>query len=213
MPQIARTVVLTGVLAGQSLVLRGTYPFVRGELTLTGDEQDVNCEVRNLERNFCAYLKGDPRLNPTPQPEVEDGQRDLQQVGDEPEGEPPVHGEVQPEGGGTSTGDDAVVGSGPAGAEAGHAGSLPDGDGQQAQLNVSDTSRLPPDGDAVAEVNEKLKRAVLGLSQDEPTHWTAEGKPAIAAVSKLYGSTGITRADVEAAAPGFRRTESATKES
>ncbi len=55
------------------------------------------------------------------------------------------------------------------------------------------------------ELNTKLQKAVLGLDPADDTHWTKDGKPAMTAVEKLYGSAGITRADVEAVAPGHTR--------
>ena len=55
------------------------------------------------------------------------------------------------------------------------------------------------------ELNTKLQKAVLGLDPTDDTHWTKDGKPAMTAVEKLYGSAGITRADVEAVAPGYTR--------
>lgn len=60
--------------------------------------------------------------------------------------------------------------------------------------------------DPNADFGGRLRKAINDLDPDDDAHWTAEGKPAIAAVTSLYGSTGVTRADVEAAAPGFNRT-------
>ena len=66
-----------------------------------------------------------------------------------------------------------------------------------------------PDGQPVkeptVELNTKLQKAVLGLDPADDTNWTKDGKPAMTAVEKLYGSAGITRADVEAVAPGHTR--------
>jgi hypothetical protein len=109
---------------------------------------------------------------------VEDGKRDLSQ-----EGEEPVSGDLLPEGGRAEAGQNTEDGQGAAGAPTGAAGGLPDGDGY----------------------NEKLRRAVLALNPEEDSHWTSEGKPAISALEAVYGSSGFTRADVNAAAPGYTR--------
>ena len=98
---------------------------------------------------------------------------------DVPEGQP-VSSDVQPNVGGTE------------------AGGVPDGDGQPAVLT-------DPVKEPTVELNTKLQKAVLGLDPADDTNWTKDGKPAMTAVEKLYGSTGITRADVEAVAPGHTR--------
>ena len=74
----------------------------------------------------------------------------------------------------------------------------PNGEGQPAVLT-------DPVKEPTVELNTKLQKAVLGLDPADDTHWTKDGKPAMTAVEKLYGSAGITRADVEAVAPGHTR--------
>ena len=159
---IQTTFVLTGALAGRTIRL-GSQPYVfeNGRLTITAPAEEIALHARFLERNWQAYPEGHPALEGQA-----DGQRDLQE-GSQPDGQLPVHGDVQPNGGAT------------------------DGDGQQAQPNP--------------EVNTKLQKAVLGLDPADDTHWTKDGKPAMTAVEKLYGSAAITRADVEAVAPGWTR--------
>lgn len=53
--------------------------------------------------------------------------------------------------------------------------------------------------------NERLRDAILQLAADNDEHWTGTGKPRMDAVEKIYGSSDITRQQVEAAAPGFDR--------
>ena len=53
--------------------------------------------------------------------------------------------------------------------------------------------------------NERLAKAVMSLDPNNDEHWTQTGKPAMSAIEMAYGSSGITRAQVEAAAPGFTR--------
>lgn len=192
---IQTTFVLTGALAGHTIRLGSQpYAFENGRLTITAPAEEVALHARFLERNWQAYPEGHPALK-----EVPDGQRDLQE-GSQPDGQQPVHGDVQPNGGGTEAGDAAPVSSGGVEAEAGQAGVVPDGDGQP------DVLKEPS-----AIVNTRLQRAVMSLDAGDDTHWTRDGKPAMTAVEKLYGSAGITRADVEAAVPGWTREKAKAK--
>lgn len=59
--------------------------------------------------------------------------------------------------------------------------------------------------DPKAEVNTKLVKAIHKLDPKDDSHWTGAGLPAMVAVEGFYGSADITRADVEAAAPGYTR--------
>lgn len=189
MSTVQTTFVLTGPLAGQTINLGSLpYRFAEGRTTLIAPVEEMPLHAQFLERNWQAYPEGHPALK-----EVPDGQRDLQE-GSQPDGQQPVHSDVQPNGGGTEAGDAAPVSGGGVEAEAGQAGGVPDGDGQPAVLT-----------DPVKELNTKLQKAVLGLDPADDTHWTKDGKPAMTAVEKLYGSAGITRADVEAVAPGHTR--------
>lgn len=190
---VQTTFVLTGPLAGKTVRLGSQpYPFDKGRLTITAPAEEVALHARFLERNWQAYPEGHPALK-----EVPDGQRDLQE-GSQPDGQQPVHSDVQPNGGGTEAGDAAPVSGGGVEAEAGQVGGASDGDGQPEVL--TDPAKEP-----TVELNTKLQKAVLGLDPADDTHWTKDGKPAMTAVEKLYGSAGITRADVEAVAPGHTR--------
>jgi hypothetical protein len=190
---VQTTFVLTGALAGRTIRLGSQpYAFEKGRLTITAPAEDVALHARFLERNWQAYPEGHPALEGQT-----NGQRDLQE-GSQPDGQPPVHSDVQPNGGGTEAGDAAPVRGGGVEAEAGQAGGVPDGDGQQAVLT-------DPVKEPTVELNTKLQKAVQSLDPADDTHWTKDGKPAMTAVEKLYGSAGITRADVEAVAPGYTR--------
>lgn len=190
---IQTTFVLTGALAGRTIRLGSQpYAFEKGRLTITAPAEEVALHARFLERNWQAYPEGHPALK-----EVPDGQRDLQE-GSQPDGQQPVHGDVQPVGGGAEAGDAAPVSGGGVEAEAGQAGSVPGGDGQPAVL--TDPAKEP-----TVELNVKLQKAVMSLDPADDNHWTKDGKPAMTAVEKLYGSAAITRADVEAVAPGWTR--------
>jgi hypothetical protein len=190
---IQTTFVLTGALAGRTIRLGSQpYAFEKGRLTITAPAEDVALHARFLERNWQAYPEGHPALEGQT-----DGQREVQ-TNTQQDGQPPVSSDVQPNGGGTEAGGEADNGAGATDPEAGQAGSVPGGDGQQAQLNPAGDPPPP-------EVNTKLQKAVQSLDPADDNHWTRDGKPAMSAVEKLYGSAGITRADVEAAAPGWTR--------
>lgn len=51
----------------------------------------------------------------------------------------------------------------------------------------------------------KLEKALAKLDPENDDHWTKDGLPALAAVESFYGSAGVKRADVTAAAPALRR--------
>lgn len=174
---IQTTFVLTPPLEGQTLRL-GDYGFEQGRCTIKAPADQMALHARFLERNWQAYPEGHDALKEKP-----DGQRDLQP---EPEGD---DGNLQPAGEGAAPGTDPAALEGNAGPEAVHeAGGLePEGDGQAPELN------------------EKLRKAVMALDPVDNAHWTKDGKPAMTAVEKLYGSSGLTRADVDAAAPGYTR--------
>lgn len=53
--------------------------------------------------------------------------------------------------------------------------------------------------------NERLLAAIKELDPTDDNHWTQQGKPALSAIGSFYGSTDFTRADVDAAAPGYDR--------
>jgi len=67
----------------------------------------------------------------------------------------------------------------------------------------------PPDGGsgqgATYAVSEKLRKAIQELDPATDEHWTGTGKPMLNAIEKFYGSSGVTRADVQAALPGYDR--------
>ena len=73
-------------------------------------------------------------------------------------------------------------------------GSVSSGDGQQ------DTR-----DDGTKEFADRLLKAVTNLDPTNDEHWTADGRPRIDEVEKAYGSAGVTRADVDAIAPGYTR--------
>lgn len=59
----------------------------------------------------------------------------------------------------------------------------------------------------IPEVNKKLLKAIRSLNAEVDDQWVKTGKnagkPKISVVEEAYGETGITRDDIEAAAPGY----------
>lgn len=179
MSTVKTTFVLTGPLAGQTINLGSLpYRFAEGRTAIIAPVEEMPLHAQFLERNWQAYPEGHEALKENP-----DGQRDIQQ---DPAG---PQGDLQPSGEGAAPGADAPASEGDAVAQ-----TLPEAGG------------LEPQGDGQApELNTKLQKAVLSLDPVQDSHWTREGKPAMTAVGQLYGSTGITRAEVEAVAPGWTR--------
>lgn len=76
-----------------------------------------------------------------------------------------------------------------------------------------------PNDDALSHASETtpgtdpmpLASALAALDPADDTHWTAAGKPSVAAVSDIAGAP-VTRADIDAAAPDLTREAPATPE-
>jgi len=180
---IQTTFVLTGALAGKNINLGSQgYPFREGKLTINATPEETALHARFLQRNWQAYPKGHPKLEEV----IQDGQRDIPPDHQQDE-QPPVQGGSESEGEGTEAGVAQDEGTATTEPETGDAGTVSNGDGQPEELNA------------------KLLKAVQSLDPKDDSHWTKDGKPAMTAVEKLYGAADVTRADVEAVAPGFTR--------
>lgn len=181
---IQTTFVLTGPHAGKSINLGSQgYPFREGKLTMNATPEETALHARFLQRNWQAYPEGHPKLEEV----IQDGQRDIPPDIQQDE-QPPVQGGSESEGEGTDAGVAEDEGTGATETETGEAGTVPAGDGQPEEL-----------------INAKLLKAVHSLDPKDDSHWTKDGKPAMTAVEKLYGAADVTRADVEAVAPGYTR--------
>jgi hypothetical protein len=101
-----------------------------------------------------------------------------------------------PEGDKSSTGGEAIDGGGstPSGSEPSRQILVPEGDGQAEGVTMVEDIRFT-----------KLREAVLSLDPKVDADWTQGGKPALAAVERALGSSGITRAQVEAVCPKYLR--------
>lgn len=176
--------VLTGPLASRSIVLGSQpYPFRDGELTLTATPEEMALHARFLQRNWQAYPEGHPKLESEV---VDNGKRDIQ-TNSEPNPKSQIPGDMESKGSGVELRVSTDNEQGTVDSASGTTRSISNGDGQPEELN------------------EKLLRAVKSLDPLEDSHWTREGKPAMTAVEKSYGSADVTRSDVESVAPGFIR--------
>lgn len=213
---LTTTFVLTGALRGKTVKLGSQgFQFVNGKMVYQGSTNDTALVGRFIERNWQAFPEGHERVlaDVKAAQEKANGQRNLQK---DPlkDKQSPVPGDLQPGGEGSEAGDPAPDGEEPAGAEGGDAGGIPDGDGHEESLTKDEDPEQDqsPAEDAKQEgpeLNEKLQRAILALDSENDQHWTKDGKPAMTAVEGIYGSTAITRAQVEAAYPGYNRSVAA----
>lgn len=202
--------VLTGPYSGRDCVLNG-HRFEKGVCTLQGDPTALQSVITYLGRSYQAYPEGSEELeqarkrdreNKASRRKKKDGSRnEVQSSAERGQAEPvsgdsgEEHGPSSEEGGVHDGADDD--------SDAGQAELSPDGDGHE-DARVSDES--PQESQPQRRpVNEKLRQVVVNLDPEVDDHWTGAGKPAMAAVEEAYGETGITRADVEAAAPGWNR--------
>lgn len=177
----AQTLVLVGAYAGMTgpLALGLTeYNFTDGEIKLEGSDQDVDALTRALGLNFQALPKGSPELDAKLK-EIEDG-REVHEGGDLGNGPADIQGGAGQD---TTIATDPVNGGADGAAQAGEAGA----------------------GDATRDGSRAIVEALSKLAPADDAAWTADGKPKMAALEALLGRTDITRAQVEAAAPGFTR--------
>lgn len=200
--------ILIGHYAGKTVRL-GKWLFEDGKLQITGPAEEVALVARSLERNWQAYPEGHPALEALKQKEEDNGERDISSERTGSDGGSEVSGAVQPEGAGTATGVENPEGAGHAESVAGTSEELAQRDGQSESVNQEppkDENREPE-----ADLNVKLRDAVFKLDPNDDDHWTRDGKPAMTAVERFYGSSDVTRVDVDAVTPGYNRAAAAAK--
>lgn len=178
------------------------YAVENGRTTLVGTLPNIEGAGRQLALFYQAFPEGSPELaakelevyGPPQGGEGEgDGSGDLQAGGTVPDGSADVPGPDRHDGGQPS--EEAPAAGGNADLpEAGEAERGADGDGSEDVVN--DPKPLADD---------KLVKALAKLDPENDDHWTRDGLPALSAVESLYGSAGVRRADVTAAAPALRR--------
>lgn len=158
---------------------KGTYQFINGKHTYVGTRDMVAKRAYVLGRFYGAKRVG----GGTSQVDQDDQHR----------GPDPVSSDVQPEGQGpTALSPDERAGTDED--RSASEGSVPGGDGH---------SDAGYDGSTANQ--DRIREAVNTLDATNDEHWTADGRPRMDAVERAFGSAGITRADVEAAVPGYTR--------
>ena len=176
----AKTLALVGAYAGQTVTLGlglTNYTFTDGEITLEGSDHDVEAVSRALALNFQALPKGSPELEAKLK-ELADGDQ--------------VHA------GGN-------LGNGEANLQGGAGPGAIDPDPGNGGADDAATTGEAGAGDATRDGSRAIVEALTKLDPADDANWTADGKPKMAALEVLLGRTDITRAQVEAAAPGFTR--------
>lgn len=190
MTTITRKLVLVGAHAGKTVVLRAgskEYRFERGEIELTGPSLDVDNLSRFLLRYYQAYPEGSS--------ELKEAQSRIKQEGnDVPE-----------------------IKKGKPSQSAEHAGRSVDqkgrAGGRASELSAAAYGRTDAEAfsrdagaeDALEDGQGLIVRVLKKLDPGDESAWTADGKPKMAAVEALLGRTDVTRAQVDAALPGFDR--------
>ncbi len=200
MANIERTFVLVGPYAGRTITLGKGLDFVLGKMRFTGPEVDADNIGRYLERCYNAHPEG-PALDAARA--AYDEAHPSKIAGQQ---EPPKEQSDEGEGG-KDNGEpqEAPVGGGDAQVAPGAAGDGPSGgDGQEGADNGAPAGG-PAEAVKPSGVEGDLATAVKSLNPEKDENWTGAGLPRMDAVEAVYGSAGITRADVEAAAPGWNR--------
>jgi len=194
------TLVLAGHYAGETMKIK-RHQFVNGEMTFTGTGEQIFGVALYLKR-YNAHMQGSPELADAQRVYAEEmekkhGKRDT--AGSDKSGEQPVESNVQSSGSGP-TEVQASARDGAVDPEAGSEGVLPNGSGLQdsGDDDGSNQERLSN--------NLRLEKIIHSLNPDNDDHWTQAGKPRLTVIEDaLDGDTGITRADIDNAAPGFDR--------
>ena len=194
--------VLAGAYAGKNITLLG-YRFFEGKIRLTGAESEVAGVMNVLGKCYQAYPEGSERLAAAQAHCAgdENGKCDTD-AGTEHGADNNLQSQVQQVRRGVEevSADD---GAGAGTVEEGDAGSVSDRDGHEdAGIPVA------PGTDQSSRVREALSK----LDHNNDEHWAKDGKPRMDAVQDFYGSADVSRAAVDALAPGFMRGESLTEE-
>lgn len=189
---------LFGPLAGATKTINGHH-FSNGICRLEGQPENLSGAIKYL-RLYQAYPVGSEEYRAAK--ERTSGEHNPE--ANSQHGSPvQVQRELQPNGAGATAQAPADVGAADESA-AGNPGVLPAGDGQE-------DAGLPSEPAPPEVTNEKLAGVIRALDPDNPSHWTKQGRPSMAAIEEAYGSTDITRRDVSAAVPGWDR-ETAARE-
>jgi hypothetical protein len=189
--RITVNLVLTGPFAGQTVTLNG-YFFNKGVCTIRGQYDKIGGAITYFARCYQAYPEGSRELADAQarfgQDGGDHGNTDVNENSDNGEPEE-IRGAIPTEQPGVAT--------------------QPATDGGRNDNPPADSATQPP-GQVDAEpalTNDKLVAAILSLDPANDDHWTGQGLPTMSAIEAAYGSTDITRKDVEEKLPGWNRTK------
>jgi hypothetical protein len=196
---------LFGPYAGQDINING-HAFRKGELTFIQKPEAVGFALRVLSY-YGAYAKGTPEydealakeeLNNGISVEVDKsaGSGASEQVSSDRESS---RGEI--------TKETVDVGDGYGEFEKRDTGVFTDRDGckdTRIPEFEKEKDRVEPEEPQI-DSDPLIAKAVMKLDPNHDGFWTQMGLPKLSAVEELYGKAGVTRAKVEAAAPGYTR--------
>lgn len=188
---MTRVYSLKGHYQGKTIVLGG-FQFIRGVLVASLADADQH----DLLAHFIAQWGAT---------EDKDGQRDIpvSPTGDatDPLGnsgtDPAI--DVQPDGRRPAVDSAGAVSDGATGTAA------------KSAQPVLDAPRGGPE-ESVDPAVVNLRKAIFALDPAVKDDWTTAGKPALAAIERRMGYGGVTRAQVDAVAPGYNRVAAQQKE-
>lgn len=187
---ITRKLTLVGANRGKTIGLKAgdkVYQFTDGSMEVTGPSGDVDNLTKFLNRCYQAF--------PDPSRELDEAVAAIHGEADAAEAEQDEPGAGDGDKGGAQ--DDA----GGAGQPAPEPGNPAEGGGHaEAQPGEAEPGRSDQ-GDGQSPIAAALSK--LDPADDE--HWTADGKPKMTALEAIMGRSDITRAQVDAAVPGFNR--------
>ena len=188
------TIITTGARTGYTGRLGGVR-FVNGVGVVEGAGA-----VTYMGRSYKAFPQGSKALktaqeedakNPKLKGLIHGASKVHPGEGDGPDGHIP--GGVQSSGQGSST-VPPTLGSGDDGPSSGGEGGISGGDGHQDPRDDGETGK-----------QNSILEAMTSLDADNSELWTHDGRPRIDAIEAASGLTGLTRADVQAVDPDFRR--------
>lgn len=168
-------------------------PFKNGEAELDGDYSTIGGLLKYMERCYKAYPEGHPAIR-----------KDLEENGiSKPDPSPQQHSNQEVQGQARPTGQEASPipandGSSAAPSGDSSSGGISSGDGHS---NAGVHSGEEEEDSEQSRISETLKL----LDHDNDSHWTADGLPAVEAVSQLCKDVPITRKKLNAYAPDFKR--------
>lgn len=189
MANTQRVLILTGGRADTDCVLRG-HRFVKGRAAIVGNEGSIGGIVRYMGRVYKAFSEGSPELKFWQ--EVDNGKREHPKDAIVGSAES-FRSDLRPIGKETAE-DNPDTGKSTVDPNSGGEGSVPNGNRHQ-----------NPGNDGQKQQPNRIQEALNSLDSSNDEHWTADGRPRMDAVEAAYGSSDITRANVDEVAPGFMR--------